>query len=665
MGTTNKDNTPWFKNIKKNDSGYDVDILPMNDSVPEKIVIKSSSNYGNNTVMNVADRNPQTKWVSDYKMVIYKDDFYTNKNVSTDGYSRGKIVDDGKNKKIVNDNQDSINKLRNKIYSLNKERDNTIWNVERSRIEIEPEEPKKYQSDFKTYTNIHIGNSDRNIKQVPINNNDYMLENSNISNRYGDNFNIWIRNVLVVRRIDSAGGWGDSTVGTMMINGNGQEQYVHIGESHTNTIGIPLPDRKLRVKSNHLNLSWSSDRFYIYVQPFIYVQRTDDSGGWGDGGLHVRVYTPDINGYQKHVNERDRKNLLRKKKMEYNESTYRTIEEIKRSYDDKVAALNTQITNMPKIDVNNLPVSVTDDGKYIGNKQTTLTNNSVIKGEWIDVTIPNTITVNRYRLLPGRRDDNSEQLTPFPKDFYLLGSNDTNKWEIIDSHFDYTPTYSDNNTPITFDINNKKKYTHIRLVIAGLNPAYTDFKGLGAVSLSIFHLSGNRCYSINKSSCETFQSYINNNNMSNIEGLTMMDEIRNVLADLKDFNKKYSKYIKCRDITLSDNIRQDCTSEDNFSSVNQAYSKLMDNGSIQRLQTTPLNKYYTVDQYEAAKKDILQKHSEIIPLRQELDEKLKILNDFKNSYLADYDTNYDNTMYISLGLSVVLTSTLYFVFKQL
>ena len=318
MDSINKDNTSWFKNIKKNDDGANVYIIPFADSNIDNNVIKSSSNYGNNTAMNVTDVNPRTKWVS-----------------SSSSYSRGKILDDANNKSIINNNQRKKDALQNDIQI------------------------------FKRILNHVIDNATRKKRRAG-----------------GNNF-------------------------------------------------------------------WE----------VLYWNRDIDRG--------IAITT-----------------------------SY---------YNSKINVIRTKLNNIPNI--NDLPLTITNDGKYIGNKQTTLTNNSVINGEWIDVKVPNTIIVKNYELLPGRKDDNPEQLTPFPKDFYLLGSNDREKWEILDSHLDYTPTYSDNNTPITFDINNKNKYTHIRLVISSINTAYTTFKGLGAVSLSMFNLSGNRCYTLNNTACETFQSY--------------------------------------------------------------------------------------------------------------------------------------------------------------
>ena len=696
MDRKEEDNNSWFKNINKSDTGTQVYVIPVL-SKTDQVVITSSSNYSNNPVMNATDDNPQTKWVSNYKMRTYKDNFYTNRNISTGSYSRGKIVDDGKNRQIVKDNEHSINVLRNQtnvlnnqinvlrnrinvlnneIKLLNNERDKQIKNANNSKIQIGA---PRGRSEFTTITNIHIGNSGSNLKQVPLNDTDLNVVNSNISNRFGDRFNVWIVNYLMVRRIDRGGGWGDYTLRTPLINGVGREESVLIGSSNVNTKGVPLPDRKMRIKTNYIGNS-AGDRFYIYTQTFLNVQRTDYGGGWGDKGLHAPLYKPDTTAYERYINKRN-------ENISHNTRVDKIIKGINRDTDAKIATINTEIAtinteiatinneiatinteiaNIPKIDVNSLPVNITDDGKYTGATQVTLINNSIIKGEWIDVNVPDTITINRYALLPGRRDDNPEQLTQFPKDFYLLGSNNKDKWNILDSHFDYTPAYSDNNTPIMFDINNKQKYKYIRLVISSLNPAYTGFKGLGSVSLSIFNLSGNQCYSINKTSCETFQSYINNTNMSNIEGLTIMNENIQVLADLKNFNEKYNKYIKCSDITLPDNIKQQCTAQDkDIQSVNNAYSQLMDNGSIQSLQLTPLNLYSTTTEYTNMKTHTLNTHNQIVPLRQELDKKLKDLMDDKQTMTSDYNKKYENTMSTSLVLSVILTSSLYFIFKNL
>ena len=88
--------------------------------------------------------------------------------------------------------------------------------------------------------------------------------------------------------------------------------------------------------------------------------------------------------------------------------------------------------------------------------------------------------------------------------------------------------------------------------------------------------------------------------MSNKEGLTMMDANINILEDLKQFNQKYHKYIKCSDNTLSDDAKSGCTSEDsNMNTINDAYAKIIgDNGTLTKLQTAPLNNFSNVTEYE-------------------------------------------------------------------
>jgi DNA-binding transcriptional regulator YhcF (GntR family) len=154
--------------------------------------------------------------------------------------------------------------------------------------------------------------------------------------------------------------------------------------------------------------------------------------------------------------------------------------------------------------------------------------------------------------------------------------------------------------------------------------------------------------------------------MSKIEGLTMMEENINVLADLKGFNQKYQKYVKCTDITLPEMAKAACTKEDaNIQTVNDAYNTLMDNGSIQKLRNAPLTNYISVEESKKNHNSIVKTHNEIIPLRKELDAKMNQLMDSENNVHDDYKKKYDNTMYSSLVLSVVLTSSLFFIFKKL
>ena len=580
-------NKKWFTNIEKSDTGVNIDIIPS-----DRVLLRASSSHTNHNVRNVTDSNPDTKWTSNYSIQTYKDDLYTNRQITVGDYSRGEIVKDGKNRKLLNDNQQYKDSLRNKINSFRNAINQTTSYQNSLKKKMKTKHPSEFQRTI--YTSAYIGNSGKRAKSVYVDN--LVWVQNSIVNRYGDKFFVYIEkpNHIRVLRTDWDGGWGDT--------------------------GLTVPVRR-NVQDTAAYNRWYSNEWWT-------------------------VYN-------------------------HNKEIDRIINFSTKYYNSLINKAQNELNDTPDVNINELPVSITNDGKYIGikndgkytgNKQTILANNSTIKGEWIEVEIPETVVVKKYEMLPGKRDGTNE-LTPFPKDFYVLGANDTNKWEILDSHFDYKPVYDTDNSPISFNINNKKKYKYLRLVISSLNPANIGFHGLGSASLSIFNVSGNRCYTLNKS-CETFQSYSNKKNtMSKIEGLTMMDTSMEVLADLKEFNKTYQKYVKCTDTTIPDSIKSDCTDADkDIQTVNNVYNTLT--SSLSKLKEAPLNKFIDRDAYETNHNKILQTHSEIIPLRKELDSKMKFLMDEDNIY-TDYKEEYDTTMYYSLVLSVVLTSSLFFIFKKL
>ncbi|MDC1151369.1 hypothetical protein OAS95_02205 [Pelagibacteraceae bacterium] len=580
------DNKKWFTNVQKSDTGISVDIIPS-----DKISLRASSSHTNHNVRNLTDGESSTKWTSNYSTETYKDDLYTNRQITKGDYSRGIIVKDGKNRELLNDNQKKKDALRNKINSYSNAITKYRSYYDRQKKTMKRLEPSNYLYRYI----VRVGGSTRIIKDVPV-------------DRY------------VVRPISSThvSDWSGEQVSVSIVSYGG---YRYI--------------RAKRINYHRAQDGWAAD-------------------------LRVPVYKIHWPSYYYWLNK-ERSSVER-----YNRIMDQNADSYKSYYNSRINNARQELNELSNVNINELQVSIINDGKYIGTKQTILANNSTINGEWIEVEIPETVVVKKYEILPGKRDGTNE-LTPFPKDFYILGANDTNKWEILDSHFDYKPVYDTDNSPISFNINNKKKYKYLRLVISSLNPAYTGFQGLGSASLSIFNVSGNRCYTLNKS-CETFQSYSNKNNtMSRIEGLTMMDTSVEVLADLKEFNKKYQKYVKCKDITLPDSAKSDCTEADkNIQTVNDVYDKLMTtDGSIQNLKSAPLNRFINSADYETKHTEILQTHSEIIPLRKELDSKMKQLMDDEDNINADYKDKYDATMYSSLVLSVVLTSSLFFIFKKL
>ena len=311
-------------------------------------------------------------------------------------------------------------------------------------------------------------------------------------------------------------------------------------------------------------------------------------------------------------------------------------------------------------------LEIINDGNYVGDAITTIHNGPTIKGEWLDIELPFLIQLSRYGILPGKID-NMDELTPFPRDFSVLGSSDGNKWDIIDEESNYDPTYTDNKTPITFVTNSKKQYKFIRLVVSKLNPSGTLFEGLGAVSISNFNLVGSFCKMVN-GSCETFEAYINKTTMPQIEGFAIMDAEVNLLADLNDFNTKYARYVNCNNVILNKDNKLGCSIVDkNINTINVAYNKISSHngGSISNIYRTPVTSFSTHEEYEKKHNEIVEKHNEIIPLRRELSQKMTQITNPEKSILNDNLRRNETTSYISMLLTVALTSSLFFIFKKI
>ena len=62
------------------------------------------------------------------------------------------------------------------------------------------------------------------------------------------------------------------------------------------------------------------------------------------------------------------------------------------------------------------------NGNYIGNYSTTLVNGTTLRGEWLQIDLPEVILLQAYSL-QGRQDSNLFA-SRMPRDFVLLGSID-------------------------------------------------------------------------------------------------------------------------------------------------------------------------------------------------------------------------------------------------
>jgi hypothetical protein len=93
----------------------------------------------------------------------------------------------------------------------------------------------------------------------------------------------------------------------------------------------------------------------------------------------------------------------------------------------------------------------------------TKVGNTTVDGEWLQIQIPYKIFIDSYSILP-RQDMLSNS---FPRKFCLVGSNDGNKWEMIDQQINPKPL-DDVTKPTSFSITTIYSYSYFRLIISEL-----------------------------------------------------------------------------------------------------------------------------------------------------------------------------------------------------
>ena len=157
---------------------------------------------------------------------------------------------------------------------------------------------------------------------------------------------------------------------------------------------------------------------------------------------------------------------------------------------------------------------------------------------------------------------------------------------------------------------------------------------------------------------DNFTTY--NNNMPTIEGLNVMDQEKNILEKIDSFNKKYAEYLKCNSEAdrCGDRYGKLITNMKNELQDIKVYTDSLN------IQASPLAKtsYATYNnQYESIKND----YKLILQTRQELDMKLKELNNTKDTIKYGAKQQFDSTMYTGVLLSALATSMVYYAFVEM
>ena len=307
-------------------------------------------------------------------------------------------------------------------------------------------------------------------------------------------------------------------------------------------------------------------------------------------------------------------------------------------------------------------------GKYIGGGSsrhyftTTTTTGESIAGEWLEIKLPYRLQMTKYEILTSTHCCP----TRFPTKFTMLGSNDGTTWVVLDQQrIQGDPQNSYNLLqPVPFQISKHiNEYNVFRIVFEG--SMYNRYEGVMNISqLNIYGLFP--CINM-IGQCENIQTY-SNNTMSKIEGMSLMENEMQLLADLKSFNDKYARYITCQANSNGCNTNTDLDA----GVVTAAYDRIiltnnneLTGGSLYAVYNTQLNKFKTNAEYDISHNEISNTHSDIMKLRSELDIKLKELYATEDSMTYEQKRVFDGAVYTSLIWTVLATSTLFYVFKHM
>jgi len=239
----------------------------------------------------------------------------------------------------------------------------------------------------------------------------------------------------------------------------------------------------------------------------------------------------------------------------------------------------------------NFAFTNSEPATYVGggadsNTWKTLVDKNEILGEWIQIQIPYKVYLDNYNILSHQHicDNNSVcgntitiSNTPdnlknnSPKQFFLLGSNDGNTWNIIDQrNLSNYPT--DLNKATTYYVNTKEGYTYFRLVINQL------FKG-DNVKLYQFNLFGYlNSISGNVHIIDNFTNYdnklkYNNSNiyMQDYKPFSTFDPLYNSFNVVESFDVTTIE-------TTSNNINNQLNNLNNINDgINENYNYLTEN----------------------------------------------------------------------------------------
>lgn len=163
---------------------------------------------------------------------------------------------------------------------------------------------------------------------------------------------------------------------------------------------------------------------------------------------------------------------------------------------------------------------------------------------------------------------------------------------------------------------------------------------------------------------------------------TIYDLEKNVFDSINEFNTIYSNYFRCstelsnnkvpgdnvRTALISTAIIRGCTDISNITlaNINVVKTKLKTkieafNNAVNNFQSPGNSNDYNPAKVE----ELLKKYENIINKRNEIDIKMKEINQTDDSHFMDYKGRYDSTQYTNILVTVLATSLIYYIFVKM
>jgi hypothetical protein len=315
-----------------------------------------------------------------------------------------------------------------------------------------------------------------------------------------------------------------------------------------------------------------------------------------------------------------------------------------------------------------------DRGNYTGSTSTQTKTGENISGEWIQITLPYKVLIDRCICSKRVR----YEYKPSAEKIAMLGSNDAVEWTLLEAkkHEVFSNFYY-------FSIDSTSEFNTYRCVIErGFINDNNDNSWSNFFRRGRGNSRGNsRENGAKISKIALFGAYpkinlagqtITTDGFSNIEGLGMMANETQLLNDLNVFNAAYGSYVEhCKGLTSKRWTDPSCN--DLSGNVMTAYNKIatvngsnvLTGGSLFEVQNSYVTNYVSREVADASFNIIKTKHKDIMKMRSELDVKLKELNAADGSFTQEQKRIFDGTVYTSVIWTVLATTTLYYVFKNI